>query len=178
MKNLRRIRSRCSLLICALILACPLVAQNVTGSGWTSLGVLPFRGYDFRVMKAPAQYVMYFTHHEDTGTYEGPNLPTARAFSPDLKIWTLDPRDVCTTSGDLCKVTSLLPNIKSVPLAGTLLLPDGRIRMFHNDGTGHLKTTVSTDGITWTLEPGVRLTRDTTSIYERGGFALQLLRHC
>lgn len=150
------------------------MAQNVTGSGWSSLGVLPFRGYDFRVMKAPTQYVMYFQHHEDTGTYEGPNLPTARAFSPDLKTWTLDPRDVCSTSGDLCKVGPQ-PGPRMVVLAGTLQLPDGRIRMYHNDGSGHLKSTVSTDGITWTLEAGIRLTQDTASIYERGNFALQLV---
>jgi hypothetical protein len=163
------------LALCALLLGAPLTAQNVTGSGWTSWGVLPFRGYDFRVMKAPTQYVMYFTHHDDTGTYEGPSLPTARAFSPDLKTWTLDTRDVCSTSGDLCKVTSLLPTTRAVPLAGTLQLPDGRIRMFQNDGKGELKSTISSDGITWTLEPGIRFTQDTTSIYERGNFALQLV---
>ena len=47
--------------------------------------------------------------------------------------------------------------------------------MFQNDGSGHLKSTISSDGITWTLEPGIRLTQDTTSIYERGNFALQLV---
>jgi hypothetical protein len=143
----------------------PIAAQNVPGNGWSSFGLLPFRGYDFRIMKAPTQYIMYFTHHADTGTYEGPDTPHARAFSPDMKTWTLDTADLCSTSGDLCKA--------GMNQAGVQQLPDGRLRLFQNSN-GNLVSLLSSDGIVWKQEPGVRFSQDTSSIYERGSNSLQV----
>src|SRR5258708_1425678 len=83
------------------VLSAALHAQNITGSGWSSFGVLPFRGYDYVIVQAPARYILYFKLHTP-GTVESSADPTARAFSSDLKHFTLDTNNVCANSGDLC----------------------------------------------------------------------------
>jgi hypothetical protein len=140
-----------------------LIAQNVPGYGWSSFGVLPFRGYDFVIVKAPTRYVAYYTRHSTTTLQELGSDAPGRAFSTDLKSWTVDSGDICATSGDLCMGARV----------GAMTLPDGRMRMFRNPG-GRLISLISTDGVVWTLESGTRFTQDTTSIYERGNFALEL----
>lgn len=140
-------------------------AQSVAGNAWSSFGVLPFRGYDFVIAKAPTRYIAYYTRHSATDVDESAADVLGRAFSTDLKNWTVDTGDICATSGELCRLGHTR--------AGVLTLPDGRLRMFVNSGGG-LSSMLSADGVTWTLEPGVRFQQDTSSIYERGNFALQL----
>ena len=144
------------------ILSADLHAQNIPGNGWSSFGILPFRGYDYVIVQAPTQYILYFQLHIP-GTPESAADQTARAFSTDLKHFTLDTNNVCANSGDLCNLG---------PRSGVLTLPDGRMRMFM--GKGSLSSAISTDGIVWTREPGVRFTADSNSIYERGNFVLAL----
>ncbi len=148
-----------ALFIAGLIGCLPLHAQSPAVYGWSSFGVLPFRGYDFIIFKAPTRYVMYFTQLAADGS-EGPTNAPGRAFSADLKTWTQDPNDVCGTSGDLCSV--------SVRRAGALTLPDGRIRMFLFGGAG-LLSAISSDGVVWTSESGTRFANDSSSIYEHKG---------
>jgi uncharacterized protein (TIGR03437 family) len=140
-------------------------AQSAPGYGWSSWGVLPFRAYDFVLVKAPTQYILYFTKHPTDRVGEGPPVVPGRAFSKDLKTWTADPNDACEAGGDLCRF--------SRNRVGALTLPDGRIRMYINTGGG-LSSLISTDGLVWTAEPGLRLAADNLSIYEHGNFALQL----
>jgi len=148
-----------ALLISSLIGSLLLHGQSPTVYGWSSFGVLPFHGYDFIVFKAPTRYVMYFTQLAADGS-EGPTNPPGRAFSPDLKTWTQDPNDVCSTSGELCSV--------SIRRAGAFTLPDGRIRMFLFGGAG-LLSAISLDGVVWTSEPGTRFANDSSSVYEHRG---------
>ena len=85
--------------LCVLLLTLPAVhAQNVPGYGWSSLGVLPFGGYDMNIMKAPNQYVLYYHAHPQNTPNEGPQDPVQRAISTDLKTWTVDTRDLCASS--------------------------------------------------------------------------------
>jgi uncharacterized protein (TIGR03437 family) len=141
-----------------------------TQSGWSSWGLLPFRGYDFVIVQAPNRYILYYTKHptDTIGEQEGliGKSDVGRAFSPDLKTWTVDTGDVCATSGDLCRL--------GIPRAGVLRLPDGRNRMYIRIGGG-LTSYISTDGVVWTLENGIRLADDPTSIYEQGSFSMQLV---
>ena len=133
-----------------------LYAQNIPGYGWSSFGVLPFGAYNFVVGRAPDRYVMYFTK-QPANNIQGSSIIPGRAFSTDLKTWTADPNDVCSTSGDLCLV--------SPSRAGVLQLPDGRLRMFLlTDG---LSSAISSDGVVWTREAGTRFKSDQSSIYER-----------
>ncbi len=131
-------------------------AQAVPGYGWSSLGVLPFRAYNFVIAKAPDRYVLYFTR-QPANNIQGSSIVPGRAFSTDLKTWTLDPNDVCSTSGDLCSI--------SPSRTGVQQLPDGRLRMFLL--TAGLSSAISSDGVVWTKEPGMRFTADPSSIYER-----------
>jgi len=151
------------LLLCAL----PLNAQ--TKSGWSSWGVLPFRGYDFLIVQAPNRYILYYTKHATDTVGEQTGLigksDVGRAISTDLKTWTVDTGDVCATSGDLCRL--------GIPRAGVLRLPDGRNRMYIN-AFGGLTSYISPDGMVWTLENGLRFAEDPTSIYEQGNYSLQL----
>jgi hypothetical protein len=112
--------------VCLFLIPVLLPAQTRPGYGWSSMGILPFGGYDLRIMKAPTQYVLYYTSHQKGDPNEGPGDFLARAFSTDLKTWTQDMRDVCSTSGDLC---SLAPSVRT-GIAGSMNLPDGTIRMF------------------------------------------------
>lgn len=136
-------------------------AQNIPGSGWNSFGVLPFRGYDFVLVRAPSQYILYFQLHI-ANTPEGAADTRGRAFSADLKTWVPDTRDICSTSGDYCTDGNR---------AGAITLPDGRMRMYFGKGDGSLNSAISTDGIVWAKEAGQRLSADPSSIYERGGQA-------
>ena len=147
-----------------------LQAQNVPGSGWNSLGVLPFGGYDFVFLKAPSRYVAYFVSHPQNTVGEGIADPIARAFSSDLNTWTADPNDLCSTSGDLCTVAGSRPHP-----SGALTLPDGTVRLFILASTGGLASLISSDGIGWTQEPGIRMLPSSGSIFEHGNFALNLL---
>jgi uncharacterized protein (TIGR03437 family) len=152
-----------------LLLLCTL-APAQTRNGWSSWGVLPFRGYDFVIVQAPTRYILYYTKHPTDTIGEQTGLITksdvGRAFSPDLKTWTVDTSDVCATSGDLCRL--------GIPRAGVLRLPDGRNRMYIN-AFGGLSSYISTDGVVWTLESGLRLAEDPTSIYEQGSFSMQVV---
>src|SRR5689334_4620943 len=111
----------CRFLLPLMSALVPLAAQSVPGYGWSSFGVLPFRAYNFIVGKAPDRYVLYFTR-QPADNIQGSSIVPERAFSADLKTWTLDPNEVCPTSGDLCEI--------SPSRAGMLQLPDGRLRMF------------------------------------------------
>ncbi len=59
-------------------------SQSAAGKGWSSLGILPFQGYDQTLVKAPTQYILYYTKRQP-GTVESGNDPQGRAFSKDLK---------------------------------------------------------------------------------------------
>lgn len=156
------------------LLACnpALHAQSASGKGWSSWGALPFRGGDFKIVKAPTRYILYFNQAPSPAypTVSASAGPHSRAFSTDLKNWTLDPKDVCSTSGDLCAIGGIL--------SGVLPLSDGRIRMFlilggageGSKNAGTLYSAVSSDGVSWTREPGVRFAPDTSSIYEQGQY--------
>jgi uncharacterized protein (TIGR03437 family) len=155
--------------VALLFLVLSTLALNAqTRNGWSSWGVLPFRGYDFVVVQAPTRYVLYYTKHPTDTIGEQDfvqKTDVGRAFSTDLKTWTVDTGDVCATSGDLCRL--------GIPRAGVLRLPDGRNRMYIN-AFGGLSSYISTDGVVWALENGLRFAADPTSIYEQGVFSLQL----
>ena len=77
-------------ILCSLLLLTSLAdAQPATRNGWSSWGVLPFRGYDFVVAKAPNRYVLYFTKYSDPAAKPRVVVP-GRAFSTDMRNWTLD----------------------------------------------------------------------------------------
>jgi hypothetical protein len=153
--------------LCAVLGAVSARAQT-QGYGWSSLGVLPFRGLDFIILKAPTRYILYFNKASTVPT--GVNNLQGRAFSTDLVNWTLDTRDFCSTSGDMCAI--------STRRAGVLALPDGRFRLFLLTSGGGMGATsgavlgsvISSDGVVWTREPGTRFAPDTSSIYEQGPF--------
>jgi len=123
---------------------------------WQSWGVLPFSAVDIAVVEAGGRYVMYFTK------YAGDPRP-GRAFSSDLRTWTVDDRDFCLTSGDLCSPDAL----SALGHRPIIRLNDGRFRLFRKFGD-QVQSFVSTDAITWTRDPGSRLTRDSSLVWERG----------
>jgi uncharacterized protein (TIGR03437 family) len=154
----------------SLIAALPLAAQNLPGSGWSSLGVLPFRGYDFLPVQTPGRLILYYTRHSTTTILEGAGDTLGRATSTDLKNWTVENGDICAAAVGLC-------NNGVGRNAGVLTLPDGRYRMFihdndHATGNSILTSTISSDGLKWTAETGTRFTADPSSIFERSNFTL------
>lgn len=107
-----------------------LSAQNVPGSGWSSWGVLPFKGVDYRIFKTPGRYIMYYVKN-GFPTPDASNGGQGRAFSTDLKTWTVDSTNFC-------------PNGLLVPMSGVTTLPDGRIRLFNYiAGTGTRRSSVT-----------------------------------
>ncbi|HWE49742.1 MAG TPA: hypothetical protein VG273_08140 [Bryobacteraceae bacterium] len=152
------------LLFLSILTAIPAHAQSPPGYGWSSFGVLPFPGYDYVIVKAPTRYILYYTRHSTTTLAETGTDSKGRAFSTDLKNWTVDTGDICATSGDFCIGQR----------TGVLVLPDGRMRMFFNPDGKSLISSISTDGVTWTREAGTRYTVDPNSIFERGPFSLEL----
>ncbi len=161
--------SRCRwsalLMILSFASAC-LNAQNLPGYGWSSFGVLPFKGVDYRIFKTPTRYIIYYVKN-GFPTPNTSNGGQGRAFSTDLKTWTVDDTNFCATSGDLC------PGGLLVFQSGVLTLPDGRQRLFfYKPGAGLTGSMTSTDGLVWTRDPGTRLAPDASSIFERGDFTL------
>jgi len=147
---------------------CPARSERF-GQGWSSWGVLPFRGVDFKIVKAPTQYVYISLRRQVPPT---PPFPLrqrhSRAFSTDLRNWTLDPKDFCSTSGDLCAIGGTR--------AGVLPLPDGRIRMFLIIGgraraaqTPERCTVQSLPMVFWTQESGIRSHRTLRRFMSRAG---------
>jgi|GEM_PF-3068609 len=146
----------------------PLHAQSAPGSGWSSFGVLPFRGYDPAIVRTPDRYVMYYTVRIP-GTAESASDPAGRAFSTDLKTWTIDTGDICATSGDLCLNGPGLPVGTHIRLSEPIYLPDGRFRALGNTSlvNGQVGfSMVSSDGVIWKQEPGYRFTPDPASIFK------------
>ena len=70
-----------ALLIILCLSSLALHGQNLPGYGWSSFGVLPFRGYDFVIVKAPARYILYYQRHSTTTLAES-NLDHWAALSP------------------------------------------------------------------------------------------------
>ncbi len=159
-RNIRRI-----LPLLLLILTAPAIqAQNLEGYGWTSFGVLPFKGVDYRIFKTPSRYIMYYIKN-GFPTPDTTNAAHGRAFSTDLKSWTVDNTNFCSTAGDFCTATQIQ--------AGVMATSDGRFRtFFHTPGNGLSSSLVSSDGLVWKQESGSRLAPDTSSIYERGDFTM------
>ena len=146
----------------------PLLAQSAPGKGWSSFGVLPFVGYDPAIVKTSGGYVLYYTVIPPGGSENGTN-PEGRAFSKDLKAWTIDTSDICATSGDLCIYGPGSPVGTLARFSEPIYLPDGRIRavgntMLVNGQVGF--SMVSSDGVTWKQEPGYRFTPDQSSIFK------------
>lgn len=165
--------------VCAVVFLClssvRLPAQNLPGYGWSSFGILPFGGIDMRFMKAPAQYVAYYSSFPKNPTPDTPSAGVQRAFTPDLKTWTVDTANICASSGDLCTIGG-----GKVPLpSGTMQLPDGAMRVFFANVGTNLVSATSKDGIIFTQDPGVRLAVDPNSIWERmtpqGGFVFAIV---
>ena len=147
----------------------PLHAQNAPGSGWSSFGVLPFVGYDPAIVKTPGGgYVLYYTVIPPGGSENGTN-PEGRAFSKDLKTWTVDTSNICATSGDLCISGPGSPVGTLARFSEPIYLPDGQLRAVGNTGlvNGQVGfSMVSSDGVTWKQEPGYRFTPDQSSIFK------------
>src|SRR5690242_6530561 len=109
-----KLSSRLVLLLLTLV---PLAAQNLAGNGWSSFGVLPFKGVDYRIFKAPSRYIIYYVKN-GFPTPDTSNSGQGRAFSTDLTTWTVDNSSFCATSGDLC------PNGLLVFQSGVMNAPD------------------------------------------------------
>jgi uncharacterized protein (TIGR03437 family) len=166
---MRRFRTL-ALLSMGMVAGSSLDAQNLPGYGWSSLGVLPFRGYDFLPVQTPGRLILYYTRHSTATITEGPDDPLGRASSTDLKNWTVETGDICAASVDLC-VNGRPRNV------GVLTLADGRHRMFLHDndratGVSIWLSAISSDGLHWTRESGTRFTADPASIFERSNLAL------
>jgi uncharacterized protein (TIGR03437 family) len=157
-----------AVLILLVIAHVPLHAQSAPGSGWSSFGVLPFRGYDPAIVKTPGRYVLYYTVIPP-GDSQNSSNPQGRAFSTDLKTWTIDTGDICATSGDLCLFGPGSPVGTLARISEPIYLPDGRLRALANTGlvNGQVGfSMVSSDGVTWKQEPGYRFTPDPTSVFK------------
>src|SRR5438270_1276338 len=98
---------------------------------------------------------MYYTAIPPGDSENGTN-PQGRAFSTDLKTWTVDTSDICATSGDLCIGGPGLPVSKHAKFSEPIYLPDGTFRalsnsMLVNGQVGF--SIVSSDGVIWKVEP-------------------------
>jgi len=72
------------LFLAGLLCGCrPLSAQNIPGYGWSSFGVLPLRGVDYRIFKTPTRYIIYYIKN-GFPTPNTANGAHGRAFSTDL----------------------------------------------------------------------------------------------
>jgi hypothetical protein len=156
-------------LILLVLAHLPLHAQSAPGKGWSSFGILPFHGIDPAFIKTPDGYVVYYFVYEP-GTPESAKLKEGRAFSKDLKTWTIDTSDICATSGDLCTSGPGSAVGTMASFSGVIYLPDGRYRsvgsgsLLPNGQIGY--SIVSSDGLTWKQEPGYRLMPDQSSIFK------------
>ena len=74
-----RLRAFTLILLCVLAGA-SLGAQAPVTNGWSSFGVLPFRGYDFIVVQTPTRYILYYMQRGD------PSQPEGSTNSPYLEI--------------------------------------------------------------------------------------------
>jgi uncharacterized protein (TIGR03437 family) len=167
LKEVRVIRKYAALWILGLG-SLALHGQSAPGYGWSSFGVLPLKGVDFKIFKTPTRYIIHYVKN-GFPTPDGTN-GHGRAFSTDLKTWTVDQSNVCQTAGDYCTP----PVVPGIPIeAGVWKLPDGRFRTyFSTTGAGLTASMTSADGLVWKRDPGVRMAPDPTSIYERGDFTM------
>src|ERR1035438_6016105 len=125
--------STSAVLIILLLTHLPLYAQSAPGKGWSSFGILPFLGYDPAIVKTRDRYVLYYTVRVPGSPENGSN-PEGRAFSTDLKTWTIDTSDICATSGDLCIYGPGSPVGTLARFSEPIYLPDGRFRALGNSG--------------------------------------------
>lgn len=135
--------------------------------GWSSAGILPFSALDMTVLKVGDRYIMYYIGRDDSGRDSSQAQTAGRAFSNNLIDWTAEGPGVCQRAGELCQ-QGIIGHLEVLPL------PDGRFRIYRIDQQPGRPATIvsdiSSDGLFWRDEPGVRLTQDPGSVWERGDF--------
>ncbi len=130
--------------------------------GWRYAGVFQDSAVNVTTLKLPdGRFVAYYSSGQP-GT--GRKTPK-RAFSDDGLTWTPDESWTCP---DLCDQPDGLP---SLPHRDHLTLKDGRFRTYVSSKDG-IVSFISTDGLSWTKEAGVRLAKDSSIEWEQGSGAL------
>lgn len=146
----------------------PELTQSLTGKillkGWRHVGIFPDSAVNVTTLRlADKRYVAYYSSGQP-GT--GRKKPS-RAFSTDGLAWTPDSTWTCS---DICDFPD---GIASLPHRDHLALKDGRFRTYiYNLKSGGVISYISTDGLSWTKEEGVRLKADPTLETEQGPSAL------
>ncbi|MBI4032217.1 exo-alpha-sialidase [Candidatus Berkelbacteria bacterium] len=135
-------------------------AQNK--DGWRYAGVFQDSAVNVTTLKLPdGRFVAYYSSGQPGTARKTPK----RAFSEDGLTWTPDESWDCP---DLCEQLDGLPSLSH---RDHLVLNDGRFRTYVSTSAGIVSYS-STDGLSWTKEDGIRLSKDSSIEWEQGSAAL------
>ncbi len=79
------------------------------------------------------------------------------ALSSDTLNWTVEEGIRLTTGGEFDPDNIVHPSVISLPEGGYRMYYDGEVRKTEQEFTGRILSATSSDGLTWTKDPGVRI---------------------